>query len=102
MPRILADLQTIEEKRLFIYKNCMISMSGFFEGLPQFYTNCGNTIHQLSNAINPTSDLQNFIDENRSGESPPPGIKYEEWSINKNEKKKEERKSSGCFHFQYW
>jgi len=88
MPRILTELQSIEEKRLFIYKNTMISLSGFFEGLPQFFTNCGNTIHQLSNAINPTADLQTFIDENRTDDVPPPQIKYEEWSPNMDEKKR--------------
>jgi hypothetical protein len=74
-------LQSLEESRVDFMKTVLTKYAGaFLNGVPE-KTESYSRIMDAANAINPVSDSQLFIKQNRTGQALPAAIVYESYWV---------------------
>lgn len=80
MPRILKELQAMEETRLERQKlvwNAYVELQRSVS--PEIISSC-DLMSTLIDAVDPNGDLEAFVREKKSNESPPDRVVYEPYS----------------------
>jgi len=77
MPKILDDLQKLEEERIDKMKDWFLRMVALQETVPPAVTTACAGMRKASEMIDRTNDISQFIAQNRSGTPKPAEAKYE-------------------------
>jgi chemotaxis protein histidine kinase CheA len=77
MPKILDDLQKLEEERIDKMKDWFLRMVALQETVPPAVTTACAGMRKAAEMIDRTNDISQFIAQNRSGTPKPPEAKYE-------------------------
>jgi len=77
MPRVLTDLQMLEEKRIEVMKSATLNFCQIQSDVATVITECTTRISTSANQISTANDVTNFISENKTGQSKPPKASYQ-------------------------
>jgi len=77
MPKILDDLQKLEEERIDKMKDWFLRMVSLQETVPPAVTTACAGMRKAAETIDRSNDISQFIAQNRSGTPKPPEAKYE-------------------------
>lgn len=77
MPKILDDLQKLEEERIDKMKDWFLRVVAIQETIPPAVTSAAQSMRKASEAIDRVTDISNFISQTTSGLPKPPEAKYE-------------------------
>lgn len=77
MPKILDDLQKLEEERIDKMKDWFLRVVATQETIPPAVTSAAQSMRKASEAIDRATDISNFISQTKSGLPKPPEAKYE-------------------------
>jgi len=77
MPKILDDLQKLEEERIDKMKDWFLRVVAIQETIPPAVTSAAQSMRKASEFIDRVTDISNFISQTKSGLPKPPEAKYE-------------------------
>lgn len=77
MPRVLDDLQKIEEDRVDKMREWLLGVVGLQESIPPAIASACENMRKSVESVDREADITAFISQNKTGASKPPEAKYE-------------------------
>lgn len=82
MPNLLNEFQQFEEERVTFTKTLLTRYGTLVTEIPPILSECASKVSESANKIDHVFDVNKFIEENKTGVTPPPPMEYQPYEAN--------------------